>query len=518
MRLPDFFRPSHSIASRLTWRVVGALLFISVTLAVIFFVLLWTVGLLVLSAFFWTRMDVSEEKINNVFTAVEIALSNNVPEVHENIAVAGKEYFAIERLIQLNPNIVGAAVALNPEYEPRVGQRFAPYAFRDTTGIIKDIMLNSSQYDYLHKEWYVKPLNEGKGVWTEPYHDEGGGEMMMTTYSLPVFNNKGEIYAVQTADISLDWLAKLTQQVDSINNVDYYLGFDDNGRGHTFSFIVSAMGKVVVHPDGDVAHKKSLLDILKESKVKDAEQVAKSMLSGNKDVMTLKYKDGKLYFLFSTPIVRTGWAFFTMVPISDLLIPVNYFVSTAVITLLLGLVIVALICRSSTHRITKPIRLFADSADEIARGHLDTPLPNIDTKDEMKRLHNSFTTMQQSLVSQIEQIKIANAEKGRIEGELLIARNIQMSMLPMTFPAFPDRKDMDIYAQLTPAKEVGGDLYDFLIRDEKLYFCIGDVSGKGIPAAMVMSVTRALFRTASSHESNPGKIVAGINELIDLIT
>jgi sigma-B regulation protein RsbU (phosphoserine phosphatase) len=119
--------------------------------------------------------------------------------------------------------------------------------------------------------------------------------------------------------------------------------------------------------------------------------------------------------------------------------------------------------------------------------------------------------MQTSLVHQIEETKAANEEKGRIESELYIARNIQMSMLPKIFPPYPDRNDIEIYGQLTPAKEVGGDLYDFYIRDEKLFFCIGDVSGKGVPASLVMAVIRTLFRTISYREAQPDRIMYGMN-------
>jgi sigma-B regulation protein RsbU (phosphoserine phosphatase) len=94
---------------------------------------------------------------------------------------------------------------------------------------------------------------------------------------------------------------------------------------------------------------------------------------------------------------------------------------------------------------------------------------------------------------------------------LNIARDIQMSMLPKIFPPFPDRNDIEIYGRQKPAKEVGGDLYDFYIRDEKLFFCIGDVSGKGVPASLVMAVTRTLFRTISFKEALPERIMFGIN-------
>lgn len=104
------------------------------------------------------------------------------------------------------------------------------------------------------------------------------------------------------------------------------------------------------------------------------------------------------------------------------------------------------------------------------------------------------------------------AVKERMENELEIARGIQMSMIPKIFPPYPERGDIDIFASIVPAKEVGGDLFDFFIMDEKLYFCIGDVSGKGVPASLVMAVTRSLFRTLAAHEKSPGRIVTAMNE------
>lgn len=111
-------------------------------------------------------------------------------------------------------------------------------------------------------------------------------------------------------------------------------------------------------------------------------------------------------------------------------------------------------------------------------------------------------------------LSLINVEesKQRIESELHIARNIQMSMLPKTFPPYPDREDLNMYGIIIPAKEVGGDLYDFYVRDNRLLFCIGDVSGKGVPASLVMAVTRSLFRTVSAHENDAAKIVSAMNE------
>ena len=191
MELPRLFRPSQSFAVRLTWRIVGRLFLISLVLAALFLAVIWTIGFVVLSAFYWSGMDLAGEKINNVFTAVEIAVSNNITEAEESINGQENEYFAIEHLLTLNPNIVGAAVAVNPEVGPYKGRFFAPYAYNDGTGIHTK-QLTSADYDYTHQEWFIKPLDEGKGIWTDPYVDKGGGEVLMITYSMPIINSKGD--------------------------------------------------------------------------------------------------------------------------------------------------------------------------------------------------------------------------------------------------------------------------------------------------------------------------------------
>ena len=110
-----------------------------------------------------------------------------------------------------------------------------------------------------------------------------------------------------------------------------------------------------------------------------------------------------------------------------------------------------------------------------------------------------------------ERLISSNAENERMEGELEVAQTIQMAMLPKVFPPFADRLDLNIYGMVNPAKEVGGDLYDFYVRHDKLFFCIGDVAGKGVPAALVMATTRSLFRSVTAHEERADAIVTEMN-------
>jgi sigma-B regulation protein RsbU (phosphoserine phosphatase) len=155
-------------------------------------------------------------------------------------------------------------------------------------------------------------------------------------------------------------------------------------------------------------------------------------------------------------------------------------------------------------------------AAEVAQGNLDTKI-EINTEDEFGDLARDFNHMNVSLKKIMAELEETCTEKERIESELSVARKIQMGILPRTFPPFPDRPEFDIYATIKPAKEVGGDLYDFFFMDdEHLCFIIGDVSGKGIPAALFMAVTRTLIKAKTTKGLTPETVLERVNEDLSL--
>ncbi|HET9129489.1 MAG TPA: SpoIIE family protein phosphatase, partial [Terriglobia bacterium] len=180
----------------------------------------------------------------------------------------------------------------------------------------------------------------------------------------------------------------------------------------------------------------------------------------------------------------------------------------------------ALAAYAFVKRISQPLQQLTDHAGELATQDFSEPetgpsdiahLPK-KSRDEVGKLAESFITMESALRQSVRDLKETTAAKERIESELKIARDIQMSMVPKTFPPFPNRPEFDLYATLVPAREVGGDFYDFFfIDDYHLCFVIGDVSGKGVPAALFMAVTRTLFRTTAGNVSDPDKILSLVN-------
>ena len=172
-------------------------------------------------------------------------------------------------------------------------------------------------------------------------------------------------------------------------------------------------------------------------------------------------------------------------------------------------------------RISQPLKQLADHAGKLATQDFSEPVTgpsDIDAicpKNPAMRWGNwpsLSSPWSVALRQSVRELKETTAAKERIESELKIARDIQMSMVPKLFPPFPHRPEFDLYATLVPAREVGGDFYDFFfIDDNHLCFAIGDVSGKGIPAALFMAVTRTLFRTTASKVSRPDEILSLLN-------
>ncbi|MCG8687488.1 MAG: SpoIIE family protein phosphatase [Desulfobacterales bacterium] len=247
--------------------------------------------------------------------------------------------------------------------------------------------------------------------------------------------------------------------------------------------------------------------------------------SSNKDGFlsyeTGLFSSGKMiaYVSYFKPL---GWYIGVTVPESEIKQPAKDIASKQ--TLYIGLILSCAILLTAwlVSKISKPLNILAGrvkafSKTDLTSGEEDDPYIKslMHHKDEVGRLADAFVLMKKQLKDNIRQLIETTAENERIEGELNIAKDIQLGILPKVFPPFPDRREIDIYASLEPAKEVGGDLYDFYFIDEnKLCFTIGDVSGKGVPAALMMAITKTLIKNAASKHIGPADIMIEVNEAI----
>ena len=244
------------------------------------------------------------------------------------------------------------------------------------------------------------------------------------------------------------------------------------------------------------------------------DEVLKTVMKEDSIISKIKKMNDAIYFISSKRISDTDWTI-VVAQLRKFALINGILVGIIILFfMIVGGIVMFFITSHGIRHAIKPLRFLSDSAQEVAQGNFDAPLPTFKHQDEIAQLRDSFAAMQQSLKQYVEELKASTAAKASIESELNVAHNIQMSMLPKTFPPFPDRNDIELFGILKPAKAVGGDLYDFFIRDDKMFFCIGDVSGKGVPASLVMAVSRTLFRNIASHTAEPSHIVETMNEAI----
>ena len=178
------------------------------------------------------------------------------------------------------------------------------------------------------------------------------------------------------------------------------------------------------------------------------------------------------------------------------------------------IIIISIIAVKLSNTITKPLLSVSKGAQIIGNGQLDHKI-DIKTGDELEDLADAFNKMAYDLKIYIKNLQETTAAKEKIQSELNVAREIQLGLLHKIFPPFPDCSQFDLYATLEPAKEVGGDLYDFFFMDDDhLCFALGDVSDKGVPAALFMTITMALIRNTAQASFSPAFMMSKINDTL----
>jgi sigma-B regulation protein RsbU (phosphoserine phosphatase) len=496
-------KKKSKLSKRITWRVIWIMTFFNVFIigAIVFSSLI--VSEIQSTALAKNIIDGIDGKLVTMQRAVEIASKNNVAEIEEHLSSPEEVFEAMEHELRLNDRYIGCAAAFKPDFFKSEGRWFEAYVkYTDSTRMERR-QIGSAEHDYFHQEWYEKAigLKQGQGYFSSPYLDKDGSQCIVITYSTPIHDRQGHQVGVYGIDLNLSWLLKLISDEEEsyvrrlIGSNDTLDAGDDVNDDETPFFV-----QILSHDGERIAGSGSFDD-------KSLKTIMETDNIGFK-IMTI---NDSTYGISSQRISNTGWTLVVAQHVQ--LVYIWGFVLGIIILFFMGIgaIVIFFFMRRSIRRATKPLAFLSESAQEVAHGNFDTELPTFKHQDEIAQLRDSFDTMQQSLKGYVEELKESTAAKASIESELNVAYNIQMSMLPKTFPAFPSRKDIELYGSLTPAKGVGGDLYDFFIRDEKLFFCIGDVSGKGVPASLVMAVTRTLFRNIAAHTAEPSHIMETVN-------
>ena len=437
-------------------------------------------------------------QISHLLETVETSLNQSVWMIEENLDKPDSLLRIVDAVVMNNDLIVGSGIAFEPGYYKDKGLYFMPYA-TGTPGYITHKILGGQDYDYPCMDWYLIPKRLKQPYWSEPFYDSGGGNFITSTYSKPLYDAKGNLYAIFTANISLSVFTKMVDELKPYAT--------------SFTFLISRNGSYLTHPDASKIMNETLFSDAFGNQVPDLASVGYEMQAGKSGTKNIQFRDGPVYAFYTT-IANTGWSVCNICSPSVILGKLDTLSYKIIFLFLAGILILFVINNAIIRRVVAPLKAFSLSARDIATGRFNVKLYDVRSNDEIKDLHDSLEYMQHSLSTYITELKQTTAAKERFESELSIAREIQMGMIPKSFPPFPERHDVDLHAILQPAKEVGGDLYDFFIDNNHLYFIIGDVSGKGVPASLFMAIARSLFRTLSPMKNSPAAIVASMNNAI----
>ena len=502
----------RSFAKRLTWRIMFTLFCVMTIVSLIIFLIAWFTTFA--QAYLLTDRILLNKRANveRVLAEVYAASVNTVPDIENSLQRPDRVAAIMKRIVELNPSIRSCGISFRQSYYPQKGRWYCPYAVRgDSDSIVMLTTIGGLQQDYLQQPWFTEAMKSKEAYWSKPFFADTDKKTPLVAYLMPIRDERDSTVAVLGVDVSL---FKLFPQYAPPPGSTPDDATPWDAENSLYYFAVDSTGTFLMHPDVRRVVNKSYFDYARQTPGTQDDELGQDMTSG-KTRPTGGHMDeieGETVLVTYHPIEHTPWSMALVVPYIFIKFFAYVFGGFLLLFILIGLIVVFFAGRRGIKKASRPLRQLAASADEVAKGHFDTPLPDINSRDEIHLVRDSFENMQHSLTKYVDELREATAQKAAIENEMKVAHDIQMSMLPKTFPPYPERTDIDIFGSLTPAKGVGGDLFDFYIRDEKLFFCIGDVSGKGVPASLYMAVTRSLFRNVSAHVSEPALIVSALNK------
>ena len=377
--------------------------------------------------------------------------------------------------------------------------------------------------DVRNRPWYRQASEAGELFFTGVEMDSYTGIATLEC-AAPVYRD-GELVAVVGADVFLTSIR------------DYVESTTSDG---SFVCVINGDGQVLFSPMKEGSFKPELsaeAPDLRQSGNAELAAFVSDALQGATGLRTLSV-DGKDYYMAGVPMDTLDWTVVSVVDKALTRQPTeamleNYeainakalgafrsgtqkssqtFIVLVTVLILLGMVGALLIAS----RIVKPVEHMTRRINTLRGGDTLFEMEDVyRTNDEIEILAESFASLSKKTADYIEQITEITAEKERIGTELALATRIQADMLPNTYPAFPDRPEFDIYASMDPAKEVGGDFYDFFLVDsDHLCMVMADVSGKGVPAALFMMASRIILASYAKQGMSPAEIMRSTNETI----
>lgn len=393
--------------------------------------------------------------IKSTLNAAEDALTNHIWDIRRCLWNADSVGRAVRRMVSTSRYLLGASMSFVPYFYPEKGRLYEPYVLKKDGEIVMS-QIGSENHDYTKRDFYQKAMGAKEALWVDPYVDNEGAHAMITSYvtvvrtSATAASPEPKVAGVAGVDVSLKWLS------------------DTIGRRHvypsSFNLLLTESGVPIARPTGSNAgeNERVIDSDYFVALINDSTVSRYQSRSGRSTIIPFK-KDGEKGSIFYANMKgKPHWQI--------AVVCYNKEVYGALASLRVHLLLLMLVASAILFLLLR------------------------------------------SLIGKERELSRKSQEESEKRKELHIASNIQHAMIATNDPNLAATNDVSVWGQLIPAKEVGGDLYNAFIRDGKLFFCIGDVSGKGVPSALIMAVTQALFRNIATRENNPAHIMAQLNE------
>jgi len=403
----------------------------------------------------------------------------------------------IRGLLDAWQDIYGSTIAAEVDGD---GTPFAPYLYR-RDGRIEHADLARDSYGYRALPWYRLAADSGKPAWSPPYFDRGGGDIWMVTYSVPFFREGDHALAgVVTADLDLQWMRRAALRVSP---GPAGMGWISSGTGT----------EEIVLPVGDTARR--LEGNAATANAAAARAAAHAMLARDSAFGLARGIDGRPAYLAAHRVGTLGWTLTVLTPRDALLGEARAQLRQQIVLGGIGLALLLGAIMLVAAGIARPIHALAEAVEQVGQpgtADLHFNLPEKPRRDEVGVLTRALAQLRDTVQQHVQLRAASLAAQARLEHELEVAAQIQQSMLPQgdTLRAVPP--GIEIAATLIPARQVGGDLYDYFhVPGGELLFAVADVSDKGIPAALLMARLSGLMRVLGATGSGPERVLGEIN-------
>lgn len=451
----------NSLARRLTFNIMAVILVMLAIISGIVYVSVRDYMLNEAQERYQGVLQKNYEEFRRHLSDVYVAARNNVHDIERDIDHPDRLYDHMDRIVRMNPGVKSSVILFSPEYfSKNKKQFFIPIVRRDSTGRIY-IPRTDGVSGYYNATWFKNSMASDSGLWAGSFFDRRRvtnktQRTMLTTYATPVHDQEGTPVGLLCLQLANESMRNAFMKEMEYMNQKYEKGH----RHQSYCFVIDRHGDYIMHPDNSRILNTSFLEQTKKTSDSLDNRVVAKMVKGENGEAMMDV-DGVHSWVYYRTIKYVDWTMVIVVP-KDVIFYNGRILNTIILlTMLLGLIAIYFLCRHAIKKITNPV-----------------------------------TTQQAA-----------------IERELKIAQGIQLAMLPKALDKPHPGLDaqLDLYASLTAARDVGGDLYDYFLRDNRLFFCIGDVTGKGIPAALLMAVMRAMFRSEARRADKAADIVATMN-------